>query len=458
MKTMGLLTQRKLFTPQRGMVTANTGGLPPYNYVSFSEDPSKFVLIRGGTGSGIANIFADGVGVASTTRQLLPDIPGGGAGLGFTCTGLTLDPSGDFWVGNFGQQRGDGTGASPPISAVRVSPDGSTYRTQVLLTEATVGLQGISYMTTQGWIAYVDGANPRICFVTPAGAIPRAALNLSFIPNALFWDNANQVFWVGDATNGNVWRLDLLGVASGFADFNGWGNSLDHIHVDGNTMWTTSGGNGSPGRLIAWDIARDRFINSWLLNDAQAVEGIYVNGATLIVVSDGYYHSSGSAPNTVAPYNVNDFQTYATPALVDRRHNRIWKAGQLIGPYGRQPYHILLDRGDSDTSNDFAIFARNGDVAVNGLSANMAWSGKSAIVGTPANLGMRLLNGVMANRVWGDTYSRQIFAATYANGANDMQLGTRGTQTPDRIVDVIGSALALNKGAAAVAYRARLGA
>ena len=71
---------------------------------------------------------------------------------------------------------------------------------------------------------------------------------------------------------------------------------------------------------------------------------------------------------------------------------------------------------------------------------------------------MRLLNGVMTSKTFGDAYNRQVFAATYANGANDIQLGTRGTMTPDNIVDVIGSALALNKGAVGVAYRPRLGA
>jgi len=461
MKTMGLLTRRKLFTPQRGMMSAGAGGLPPFNYVSFSEDPTKFASLVGGTGAGIPRNFADGAGIASTSRQLLPDVPGGGAGVGFTCTGLTKDPGGDWWIGNFGAQQGNGGGANPPTSIVRVSPDGSTYVTQVILTQAVGGLQGVTYIPTgNGWLAYVDGASSRICFVDRTGAIPRTPLNLSFAPNALVWDDVRQGLWAGNNSNGDVWLVTLAGAIIGYADFNNWPGTLDHLSIDTTTglLWALTGANGSPGKLVAWDLTRDRFVNSWLLNDAMAPEGLYVNGATITMVSDGHYHATGSAPNTVAPNDVNDFQVYATPAVTDRRHSRVYKANDLLGPYGRQAYHMLIDRGAGNTSADFTIFTRNGDATINGLSANIAWSGKTAIPGTPQNLGMRLLNGVMTSKTFGDTYSRQVFAATYANGANDIQLGTRGTMTPDNIVDVIGSALALNKGAVGVAYRPRLGA
>ena len=439
----------------------------PPNFMPFSEDVTKFTFLTGGTGAAIPRVFSNGTTITVGTKQALPDIPGGEVGTGFTCTGMCQDPdSSDIWVGNFGNSRGGAGGSSTPISIVRLSANGQTLVSQVTAAQAVGGLQGVAFVTAAPLrcLAYVDGSSSQICFVNRDGSVPRAPLPTPFIPNALAWDDARQGLWASSATNGDVWLISLGGVLMRYADFNSWGGPIDHICPDPSRgtsgyLFTTSGANGSPGILIAWDIAKDRLVDRWLLSDAQAVEGLLVSGTSLKVVTDGYYHSTGSAPNTVAPYNVNELQNYTIPTITQLRYARAYKAGDLIGPYGRQPYHLILDRGDGDTSADLCFVTRQGDVAANGQVANASWTGKSMDPAVTANMGLRLLGaGSATNFTFGANYVRRSQSATYANGANDTQLGTRGTQTPDRQIDVVGSALAINLGSAVVPYKPRLGA
>jgi hypothetical protein len=131
----------------------------------------------------------------------------------------------------------------------------------------------------------------------------------------------------------------------------------------------------------------------------------------------------------------------------------------MLGPTGTTPMRLLLDRGDGDTSADFCFVTRQGDIAANGQVANLAVYAKSTDPAVTSNLGLRLLGGASAvNFPVGASYSRPSTSATYTNAANDVQFGTRGTQTPDRIVNVTTSGIAINLGASAVAYNPRLGA
>jgi hypothetical protein len=438
----------------------------PTNYMSYSEDPVRFNYLTGGTGLAIPHVFSAGASVAVGTKQAVPDIPGGEATKGFTCTGLCKDPdSSDIWVGNFGNSRGGAGGSQTPISAVRLSSNGATLISQVTLTQASGGLQGLAFITGPlKCLAYVDGSSSRICFVNTNGTIPRDPLVLPFVPNALTWDDGRQALVVGDAASGDVWWMTIDGTLLFAADFTGWGGPVDHVCIDTSRgtngyLWASTGANGSPGTLIAWDIAKDMLVQRFALADAQAPEGIIVNGSNLTIAVDGYYHSTGSPPNTVGPYNVNEIQTYTIPAVTQFRYARVWKAGELTGPYGRRPYHMLMDRGDGDTSADYCIVTRDADASINGQPAIMAWSGKS-FDGTTQNAGFRLLNGAsLANNAFTGAYSRPTaLAAAFSNASNNTQIGTRGTQTPDRTFNLIGTALAVQLGSTPVAYKPRLGA
>jgi hypothetical protein len=184
-----------------------------------------------------------------------------------------------------------------------------------------------------------------------------------------------------------------------------------------------------------------------------------VQGNVFKIVSVGNYHSTGSAPNTTGIYMVNELQTYTLPAVTQWRHARVYRASEMVGPGGTTPMRLLLDRGDGDTSADFCFVTRQGDVAANTQSANLAIYAKSFDPAVTANLGLRLLSAAsLVNFPVGAAYSRPFTTATYANGANDCQFGTRGTFTPDRTINATVTGIALNLGATAVAYNPRLGA
>lgn len=442
----------------------------PANYMSFSEDYTKFTWLTGGTGAAIPHAYSAGTSLAVGTKQALPDIPGGEAGKGFTCTGMCVDPdNGNLWIGNFGSSRGAGGGSTTPLSIVQTSANGATYISQVQTTQGLGGLQGIAFVTSGALkcLAYVSGADNQIRFVNRDGSVPRSNITLPFVVNALAWDDALQGFWAGDAASPMGYLVSIHGILLRAVDFafSGFSAAMDQFCVDPSRgtagyLWATAGANGSPGVVFIYDKAKDIIVNRYLLADAQAVEGLLVQGTTLKTVSDGYYHSTGSAPNTVAPYNVNELQTYAVPSTIPQwRYARVYRASELVGPYGTAPYHMLLDRGDGDTSADFCFLTRIGDAAITGQVANVAWTGKSFDPAVTANLGVRLLSGGSAvNKTLGADWTRISTSATYANGANDTQIGTRGTQTPDRVVNVVGSALAINTGATPVLYKPRLGA
>jgi hypothetical protein len=438
--------------------------------MTFSEDYTKFTWLTGGTGATIPHVYSAGTTLTVGSKVTVPDIPGGEAGKGFTCTGLTVDPdNGNLWVGNFGATRGGAGGNSTPISLVQMAPDGSSMVSQIILPTQTIGgLQGIAAISANGLkcFAYVGGSDNRIRFVNRDGSIPRPDIQLPFNANALTWDAQLNGLWVGDANSPMGYLVGLDGFIRRAVDFNfsGFSSPMDHFCVDpargtGGYLWASAGANGSPGVVFAYDKDKDIVVNRYLLSDAQAPEGLLVQGNTLKMVSDGYYHSTGSAPNTTGIYMVNELQTYTLPAITQWRYARVYRASEMLGPTGTIPMRLLLDRGDGDTSADFCFVTRQGDVAANTQVANLAVYAKSFDPAVTANLGLRLLSGAsLVNFPVGAAYSRPFTSATYANGANDCQFGTRGTFTPDRIVNVTTAGIALNLGASAVAYNPRLGA
>jgi hypothetical protein len=442
----------------------------PANYMTFSEDYTKFTWLVGGTGASIPHIYSAGATLNPGSKVTVPDIPGGEVGKGFTCTGLAVDPdNGNYWVGNFGATRGGAGGLSPPISIVQMTPDGSAMVSQVILPTQTIGgLQGVAFVVYNGLkcLAYVGGSDNRIRFVNRDGSVPRGDIILPFTANALTFDPQLGGLWVGDASTPMGYLVGLDGFIKRAVDFNlsGFSSPIDHFCVDstrgtGGYLWAATGANGSPGVVFAYDKDKDILVNRYLLSDAQAPEGILVQGNVFKIVSDGNYHSTGSAPNTTGIYMVNELQTYTLPAVTQWRHARVYRASEMVGPGGTTPMRLLLDRGDGDTSADFCFVTRQGDVAANAQVANLALYAKSFDPAVTANLGLRMLSGVMSNfPLSGASYTRPLFTATYANGANDCQFGTRGTMTPDRTINATVTGIALNLGATAVAYNPRLGA
>ena len=441
----------------------------PFNYMSFSGDPTKFNYLTGGAGAAIPHVWSAGTSLTLGTKTIVCDIPGGEATKGFTCTGMDIDPdNGNLWIGNLGPTRNGYPGSGGNLTAtsiVQMTKAGALV-SQVLVTESVQGsIQGVAVVReTAGptYLAYATGAvgDTYIYFIGRDGSPVRTKLALPFVPNGVAWDNSRQALVIGESTNGNFWWVTLGGVFLRHADFNGWPGGFDQISIDltrgsGGYLWGTIGANGSVTDLVAYDIALDQIVQRWQLAGAFANEGLLVDATTIYSANDGYFHSFGQAPNSSSPNNENSLQTYAVPAITQWRYARVYKSAELTGPYGPQPYHMILDRGDSDTASDFCIVTRDADASINGQTAIMGWSAKS-FDGTTQNPGMRLLSGsALAPKALTGVYSRPTVSNTFASGANNTQIGTRGTQTPDRVLNLVGGALAVNLGSTPVAYRPR---
>ncbi|MET4206864.1 hypothetical protein [Bradyrhizobium sp. LA2.1] len=450
------------------------GAVLPPNYMPFSEDPTKFNWLVGGTGAAIPHIWSAGSTLTLGTKTIVCDIPGGEATKGYTCTGMDVDPdnSNNLWLGNLGPTRNGypGTGGNLTATSIVQMTKAGAFVSQVFVNESAQGsIQGVTVVREASgakYLAYASGnaSEPYIFFIARDGSPVRTKLALPFVPNALDWDNARQALVIGDSSNGDLWWVTLGGVFLRYADFKGWPGGFDQISIDltrgtGGYVWGTAGANGSTADLVAYDIDLDKIVNRWVLGSAFANEGLLVDATTIYSANDGFFHQYGSAPNSSAPNNENSLQTYAVPSVTQWDYARVYKSSELTGPYGRQPYHLILNRGPGNTSADYCIITRDADASINGQTAILSWSGKSFDPAGTANLGMRLLSGgSMTNKVFGASYSRPTLSNTFASGANNTQLGTRGTQTPDNVVNMVGTALAVNLGAVSLPYKARVGA
>ncbi|MBR1230210.1 hypothetical protein JQ600_35535 [Bradyrhizobium sp. AUGA SZCCT0176] len=428
------------------------------NFLPFSENFSGWSGFQGGTG--VNALFPDGPTLSVASQQQVPDATGGAVGEGFTCTGLAHDPvNNTWWVGNYGQKTAT-DGSSPFTSLCQVSLDGTTLVSQFAVTPNT-GMQGVAYVTPLDCVAWCGAATGLVYFVDRVGNQARAPLSVPYTtPNGLTWDDALQGLWVSDNATGASICISLSGIILRSFDWTGQGGPIDHFHVDAargtaGYLWASSGANGAAAVLIAFDKAKDRIVNQWRLDTAQAVEGLHVSGTTVTIVNDGYYHSTGS-PATSAPYDVNNMQTYTLPgSLPAYRYRRVF-AAYTIGPFGRMVGRIIADKGGGATSSDFTGWQRASDIPA-GMATYSHYMRSTDGV-TAYNVGMRLLNGTQVNKVVTGAWTRFSETQTVAANATAQAPVLRGTFGSDDFIDILITGAMLNAGPIAAPYVPRLGA
>lgn len=259
------------------------------------------------------------VALTQTSTTALPDIPGASpAGTAFTNTGLARHPSGDWLVaddGRYGTQVSIVGNWRPKLH--RITPAGGLVSSIDLF--ALDGIQN----TVQGvavdnagnyWLARgsgsVTGTDRRIQCISPAGAL---LANYSTFPttdgpNGLAYDPARDRLYIAGGTSRDIIRIfDMAGNDVGPlvlppprpAD------SIDHMAVIGDDLWVTTGANGAIGLVRRYNLTQRTFTGMWSLDQATAIEGVFVSGSALTVCHDGYFH-------VVTP-GVNQLQHYTLP-------------------------------------------------------------------------------------------------------------------------------------------------
>lgn len=194
--------------------------------------------------------------------QTLPDGAGSDAGKGITCTGLAIDDVTDtFWISNHGQAD-SGDPYTPSI--MNVSKDGSTEISELVFTTqfpSAQSIQGIAVDSGANGLAY-DGGDDTLL---------------------VLYDN-KQVKRYNATTGALVETVVTLSSLS----------NVDHLHLDetNNVLWVSHGASGSTSRASAYSIDNGVLSDPIRLPDSTAIEGIYLDGTTLYVADDGYFHNS----------------------------------------------------------------------------------------------------------------------------------------------------------------------
>ena len=241
--------------------------------------------------------------------QTLPDGQASDTDKGFTCTGLCIS-GGYLWASNFGDNIEPSAAPYAP-SICQLSLDGATLEAEIDLTTAltnTAQLQGID-RESDGTFWVADLFNGEVYHLSAAGVELSSFTHAGC--NGLAIDSTDGSIWILTATT--IDNVSTTGTA-----ISSTGHSLvgpDHLCDYGGVVWVSYGGNGSTGNVAIFEKADLRWgAEQALDSDNQAIEGIAVDGDTLYVMNDGYFH--GSTSDT----KLNRLFTYPFSSQANRNH------------------------------------------------------------------------------------------------------------------------------------------
>jgi len=258
-------------------------------------------------------------------RVTVPDstwgMPSGGTGKGFTCTGMCRIPgTNELWMANHGDQSAakDGTGPFDP-SLIRVSyANGVLTKLQEIRISPLIpgigSIQDVTFDTSDNtlWFASASAVTG-VYHITQAGTLLGDTITASWAPNGLAYVPGEDAIWIGqNATSGDglekrscsTGAVIVASVVTGLA-------SQDMLHYDSATggLLMSYMGNGSPGQIRCYGTTGTsgaRVSTGDIVTDTHAdcVEGILWEGTTLLVLSDGFYHSGADPLNQLVEYKI----------------------------------------------------------------------------------------------------------------------------------------------------------
>lgn len=248
------------------------------------------------------------VGTATLTQASSATLPDGAnpqsPGVGMPCTGLAIAPDGTLWIGN----------GVIPIDATQ--DDGISHLNaagDTVLAQYTYADLGLLTGSVQG-IAIEPGASDSeytIWFINKAtsnGAYmvkidqDGTLLDNDLLPNSdsngLAWDAKRSQLILSRDSGAISWLApsDLTATGKTY-NLSSLPYPLDHLAHDPARdilfgSYGQNGGDGSVARVYVGEEGDCR-LNNWRMTEVQAIEGIAIDGNTLVVVSDQYTHQEG---------------------------------------------------------------------------------------------------------------------------------------------------------------------
>jgi len=237
----------------------------------------------------------------------IPDGRGATPGTGFTITGLVRLADGTYWASNEGQA--DSTDTTYTSSLVHIAADGTTKLGEIVVPSAVRAIQGLAVDETTGRLFYASLSEKIIRIVNYSGAQLGTMTLPSGAPNALTFDPTLNALVVGlsNGSSGNTivqWRSLADNSLIKSLDV---GVNPDHLYIDtskggAGTLYVSYGVAPGTGYIAEFDIASGTRTGRYELPDADAIEGISIQGSTISVANDAYYHHGNPPKNQILTF------------------------------------------------------------------------------------------------------------------------------------------------------------
>lgn len=245
------------------------------------------------------------------------------AGKGPTTCGLAHAPDGTWWLSHYGKKH-QSTATSETFHGslcqyaknLDGSPNVSVLLREIRFVEdlalANVGAQGIAFDAQDPNILWVaDAQNGRIYGVNITTKVVASnfafagANGLAYYPSTnrlLVWtDLSNTVTLINKATGATISTHTLRDFDSNDGLF------FDASYGSSGALYSSGHGNGRPGRFIKydWNAGNPIPIESWFIDEIQAVEHFVVENGIITACDDEWYHAQPAATNRVVRFAID---------------------------------------------------------------------------------------------------------------------------------------------------------
>lgn len=244
--------------------------------------------------------------LVSTT--VMPDIPEGEAGKGFTCTGLACDAAEEaFLIGNCGKMLPEDTIFRATI--VKVSQKEFRYLSEIKLYEmfpAMKDIQGLTIDTSDQSIFFCSFGERKVRHISKDG-VDLGGFDLE-TPSGISYDARTDTLWV--LTYTSLVHLSKTGEMLEEIPFSVEGQDQIYLDEENDTIYITAGLNSSAqNEVYRADLQSKKIKLMFTLQDSYGIEGIDIEGDSMYVLNDGYYHSARVPENHVRLYDITTLYT-----------------------------------------------------------------------------------------------------------------------------------------------------
>lgn len=245
---------------------------------------------------------------ALVSTNVMPDIPLGEAGKGFTCTGLAYDAAEDaFLIGNCGKTQPEETIFRATI--VKVSKNEFRYLSEIKLYEifpTMRDIQGLTIDTSDQSIFFCSFGERKVRHITEDG-LDLGGFDLE-TPSGIAYDARTDTLWA--LTYKNLVHLSKTGETLEEIPFSAEGQDQINLDEKNDAVYITAGLNTSAQNAVyRVDLQSKTIELAFALQDSYGIEGIYIEGDSMYVLNDGYYHSARVPENHVRRYDISTLYT-----------------------------------------------------------------------------------------------------------------------------------------------------